>query len=177
MGRVGMSFRIGIDIGGTFTDFAIMEEATGRLWIHKQLTTPDDPSAAVLDGLGHLLAKAGVSIGAVGTIVHGSTLVTNAVIERRGCRTGMLVTKGFRDVLDIAMERRYDVYDLRLRFPAPIVPRALRTGDHGTRHRVRRGGGAPGSAGGHRADRRTRPAPRHPVAGDLLPALVHGAGA
>lgn len=120
-----MSYRIGIDIGGTFTDFAIIEGGTGDVAIHKLLTTPRDPSIAVLDGIDSLLRQTGVSIADVTTIIHGSTLVTNAVIQRRGARTGMLVTKGFREVLEIAQERRYDLYDLRLHFPDPIVPRAL----------------------------------------------------
>jgi len=121
-----MSYRIGVDIGGTFTDFALVDDTTGTLAIHKQLTTPKDPSLSVLDGIATLLEREGVPIGDVTAIVHGSTLVTNAVIERRGAVTGMLVTRGFADALDIASERRYDLYDLRLTFPAPMVPRRLR---------------------------------------------------
>ncbi|BBK41051.1 hypothetical protein STVA_10710 [Allostella vacuolata] len=118
--------RIGVDIGGTFTDFALFDADGGRMAIHKQLTTPRDPSAAVLDGVARLLADNGVAIAQVGDIVHGTTLVTNAVIERRGAVTGMLVTAGFRDILDMGYESRYDLYDLRLKFPPPIVPRRLR---------------------------------------------------
>ncbi|BBK30507.1 N-methylhydantoinase A [Stella humosa] len=118
--------RIGVDIGGTFTDFALFDAAGGRMAIHKQLTTPRDPSAAVLEGVARLLADNGVAIGQVADIVHGTTLVTNAVIERRGAVTGMLVTAGFRDILDMGYESRYDLYDLRLKFPPPIVPRRLR---------------------------------------------------
>ena len=121
-----MAWRVGVDIGGTFTDFAALDEGTGRLVIHKQLTTPDDPARCVLAGLPELMAKAGAPVGAIGTLVHGTTLVTNAIIERRGARTGMLVTEGFADVLDIALERRYDLYDLRATYPAPLVPRHLR---------------------------------------------------
>src|SRR5690242_4024028 len=121
-----MSYRMGIDIGGTFTDFAMVDDATGAATLEKLLTTPHDPSAAVLEGVKKLLDAGRVAPGALRTIVHGSTLVTNAVIERKGTPTGMLVTKGFRDVLDIALERRYDLYDLRLRFPEPIIPRACR---------------------------------------------------
>ncbi|WP_374444900.1 hydantoinase/oxoprolinase family protein [Stella sp.] len=119
-------YRIGVDIGGTFTDFALFDAAGGRMAIHKQLTTPRDPSAAVLDGVATMLAANGVAIDRVHDIVHGTTLVTNAVIERRGAVTGMLVTAGFRDILDMGYESRYDLYDLRLRFPPPIVPRRLR---------------------------------------------------
>ena len=120
------SYRLGVDIGGTFTDFALLEDATGRLVIHKQLTSPDDPSAAALAGVPVLLDRAGVAIGDVDTVVHGTTLVTNALIERRGAVTGMVCTAGFADVLDIAMERRYDMYDLRIAYPRPLVPRGLR---------------------------------------------------
>jgi N-methylhydantoinase A len=121
-----MSYRIGVDIGGTFTDFALLNDDTGALAIHKQLTTPKDPAASVLEGCEILLKANTVDIAAVTAVVHGTTLVTNAVIERRGAVTGALVTKGFRDIFDIALERRYDLFDLRLRFPDPLVPRHLR---------------------------------------------------
>ncbi|MEQ9664416.1 MAG: hydantoinase/oxoprolinase family protein [Phycisphaerales bacterium] len=121
-----MAWRVGIDIGGTFTDFAALDEESGRLVVHKQLTTPRDPSESVISGLPLLLAKAGVAMAAVGTVVHGTTLVTNALIERRGARTAMICTAGFGDLLDIAKERRYDMYDLRIAYPDPLVPRALR---------------------------------------------------
>jgi N-methylhydantoinase A len=120
-----VSVRVGVDIGGTFTDFALLD-AGGRLVVHKQLTTPGDPAEAVLTGLPVLLERAGLAAGDVTTLVHGTTLVTNALIERKGARTGMLVTAGFADVLDIAMERRYDMYDLRITYPEPLVPRRLR---------------------------------------------------
>ena len=121
-----MSYRLGVDIGGTFTDFALYDEQSGELAIHKQLTTPDDPSRAVLEGSVALLLREGVDIGVVREIVHGTTLVTNSVIERKGPRTGLLTTKGFRDILDMRQEKRYDVFDLRLAFPDPIVPRRMR---------------------------------------------------
>ena len=119
-------YRIGVDIGGTFTDFALFDDATGDITTHKLLTTPGDPSTAVIAGVSAVTAEAGIAIADVATIVHGTTLVTNAVIERRGAPTAMLVTKGFRDTLDIGMERRYDLFDLRIRFPEPLVPRHLR---------------------------------------------------
>ena len=121
-----MSHRLGVDIGGTFTDFALVDDQTGALAVHKQLTTPADPSQCVLAGLAALLERTGTEIAELTTIAHGTTLVTNAVIERKGAATGMLVTEGFRDVLDIAMERRYDLFDLRLHFAEPVVPRRLR---------------------------------------------------
>lgn len=121
-----MAFRIGIDIGGTFTDFALIDDHTGAISIHKQLTTPKDPSVAVLEGIDAILAERKASITDVSSVIHGSTLVTNALIERRGAPVGMLVTKGFRDVLDIALETRYDLYDLRIQLPRPLVPRNMR---------------------------------------------------
>ncbi len=121
-----MTLRLGVDIGGTFTDFALFDEASGAITVHKQLTTPHDPAESVLTGIDAVLAKAGADIAAVSTIVHGTTLVTNAVIERKGAAIGMLVTKGFGDVMEIGMERRYDLFDLRLRYATPVVPRANR---------------------------------------------------
>ncbi len=121
-----MSYRLGVDIGGTFTDFALFDQARNEMFIHKQLTTPDDPSRAVLEGATRLLTRKGVAMAELESIAHGTTLVTNAVIERRGASTGMLVSEGFRDVLDMARETRYDLFDLRLKFPEPLVPRKLR---------------------------------------------------
>jgi N-methylhydantoinase A len=121
-----MQYRLGVDIGGTFTDFALFAADGGTLAIFKQLTTPDDPSRAVLEGISALLAREKIAIESVVDIVHGTTLVTNAIIERRGACTGMLTTEGFLDVLDMREEKRYDVFDLRITFPEPIVPRPLR---------------------------------------------------
>jgi N-methylhydantoinase A len=119
-------FRLGVDIGGTFTDFALVDGGGRRVAVHKQLTTPADPSLAVLEGMRDILAQAGIGVADLQEIAHGTTLVTNALIERRGARTGMLVTEGFRDLLDIGREQRYDLFDMRLRFAAPIVPRQHR---------------------------------------------------
>ena len=121
-----MTNRIAIDIGGTFTDFALLDSRTGRTAIHKRLTTPSDPARAVLEGIVELLARQKASMTEVETVMHGTTLITNAIIERRGAVTGFLVTRGFRDVLDIGKEQRYDLFDLRIRFPEPLVPRPLR---------------------------------------------------
>ncbi len=129
-----MKYRIGVDIGGTFTDFALVDDDTGAMSIHKQLTTPRDPSQAVMQGIDTLLKDRGASMDAVATVIHGSTLVTNALIERKGVAVGMLVTAGFADVLDVARETRYDLYDLRIRIPDPLVPRALR---HEVNERIR----------------------------------------
>ncbi len=121
-----MTHRVGIDIGGTFTDFVLLDDDHGDIHVHKRLTTADDPAIAVLEGLDQLLAEAQITISSVQSIIHGSTLVTNAVIERRGATVGMLVTNGFIDVLDIALEQRYDLYQLDIRYPTPLVPRNQR---------------------------------------------------
>jgi N-methylhydantoinase A/oxoprolinase/acetone carboxylase beta subunit len=121
-------YRLGVDIGGTFTDFVLEEVGTGRLHLAKTLTTPGDPSDAVMAGLAELLARSGVAAAAISQIVHGTTLGTNAVIERTGARTGLLTTEGFRDVLAIGREARYDYYDLQLELPQTLVPRPLRLG-------------------------------------------------
>jgi N-methylhydantoinase A len=118
--------RVGVDIGGTFTDLALHDGSGNRLAIHKQLTTPDDPSRAVIEGVERLAAMNGITAGDLGDIVHGTTLVTNSVIERRGARTGMLGTAGFSDIMDMGLERRYDLFDLRITYAQPLVPRKLR---------------------------------------------------
>ena len=119
-------YKLGIDVGGTFTDFALVNEKTGTMAIYKQLTTPHDPSECVLDGACNILAAKSASFDQVRILVHGTTLVTNAVIERKGAVTGMLTTAGFRDILDIAKESRYDLFDLHIVFPEPLIPRPLR---------------------------------------------------
>ena len=112
-----MTWRLGVDIGGTFTDFALFDESGSEIAMLKRLTTPADPSIAVIEGTAALLRREDVPIAEVETIAHGTTLVTNAVIERRGAKTGMLVTAGFRDILDMGFEQRYDLFDLRLTGP------------------------------------------------------------
>jgi N-methylhydantoinase A len=119
-------YRVGIDIGGTFTDFGLFDPRGCKMSVHKRLTTPHDPSEAVTEGVKALLSREDVAITDVSDIVHGTTLVTNAVIERRGAATGMLATAGFSDILDMGFERRYDLFDLRVKYPPPLVPRRLR---------------------------------------------------
>ncbi|MFN4145203.1 MAG: hydantoinase/oxoprolinase family protein [Runella sp.] len=123
-----MTYRLGIDIGGTFTDLVLLEEKTGRLFFGKTLTTYDNPTNGIIKGTLELLDREGVKPSEVKNIVHGTTLVTNAVIERRGAKTGLLTTKGFEDVLEIGREFRYDIYDIFLSVPEPLVPRNLRLG-------------------------------------------------
>lgn len=115
---------LGIDVGGTFTDLAILDLETQELWTHKLLTTPEDPVRAVREGARAVAAMAGGAFPS--RVIHGTTLVTNAIVERKGAVTGLLTTQGFRDVLEIRREGRYDLYDLNLDFPEPLVPRRLR---------------------------------------------------
>ena len=113
--------RIGVDIGGTFTDVAV--ECDRGCLTSKVLTTPGDPVQGVLDGVRLALSRAGLVPRDVGAVIHGTTLATNALIERRGATVGAIVTAGFRDILEIAYERRYDQYDLYLEKPDTLVPR------------------------------------------------------
>jgi N-methylhydantoinase A len=119
-------YRIGVDIGGTFTDLVMLDTHDGRLFNGKVLTTPHAPEQAVLEGVSALLAKHGVAPGQVRHVIHGTTLVANALIERRGVPTGFLTTQGFRDVQEIGTEMRHDTYDLFMRRPDPLVPRRHR---------------------------------------------------
>jgi 5-oxoprolinase (ATP-hydrolysing) len=119
-------FQVGVDIGGTFTDFVLLNTATGGVRVHKRLTTPADPSQATLEGLDVLLGEASLNLSHIDRIVHGTTLVANAIIEHRGAKTAMLTTRGFRDILEMGREQRYHIYDLFLKFPDPLVPRELR---------------------------------------------------
>lgn len=121
-----MSFNLGCDIGGTFTDFVLADENSGEFFVHKCLTTPGDPSSAVEEGVTALDGKQPGYLADTRALVHGTTLVINSVIERKGAVTGLLVTEGFKDVLEIGLEKRFDGYDLQIRFPEPLVPRSLR---------------------------------------------------
>ncbi len=121
-----MTTRIGVDIGGTFTDLVWVDDATGSVRVVKLLTTPKEPAQAVEQGIVTLLADAGSTPASVRTVIHGTTLATNALIERKGAKVGLLTTAGFRDALEIGREGRYDMYDLFIDPPATLVPRHLR---------------------------------------------------
>ncbi|MCG8544272.1 MAG: hydantoinase/oxoprolinase family protein, partial [Alphaproteobacteria bacterium] len=118
--------RIGVDVGGTFTDFVLVDEDRDLIFTGKRLTTPEDPSTAVLEGTERLLHEAGTDASAVHSIVHGTTLVTNTLIERNGAKVGLITTRGVRDALEMGREIRYDLYDLYLESPPTLVPRYLR---------------------------------------------------
>ena len=119
-------FRLGCDIGGTFTDFVLLDDVTGEIHVHKCLTTPSDPSDAVVQGVHQLQARHGAVVDQLDEVIHGTTLVINAIIERKGARTGLITTRGFRDVLELGREIRYAPYDVFAEFPEPLVPRRLR---------------------------------------------------
>jgi N-methylhydantoinase A len=127
-----MSYRIAIDIGGTFTDGVIENAATGEVRLAKRLTTQADPGQALADVVDDLLAAvsrfhgSGSPAEAVSEVVHGSTLVTNALIERKGAKTALVATEGTADIIDIAREVRYDLYDLDIQMPKPLVKREHR---------------------------------------------------
>ena len=116
--------RLAVDIGGTFTDVVL--EADGALTATKVLTTPAGPAAAVVQGLGEVLARAGCQSADLAVVLHGTTLATNALIERRGARTALVTTEGHRDVLEMAYENRFEQYDVNVNRPPPLVPRPWR---------------------------------------------------
>jgi N-methylhydantoinase A len=117
---------LGCDIGGTFTDFVLVNDETGEFQINKCLTTPADPSDAVDEGIRGLLERVPGFMPKIDEIIHGTTLVINAIIERKGSKTALITTRGFRDVLELGREIRYDAYDIFAEYPEPLVPRSLR---------------------------------------------------
>ena len=116
--------RIGIDIGGTFTDVVL--DKSGRIFSKKYLTTPDNPEVGALAGINKLLMNYNLKVENIDTIVHGTTIAANALIERKGAKTALITTEGFRDVLEMRYEKRFDQYDLGIELPRPLVPRELR---------------------------------------------------
>ena len=124
-GLPSTGWRLGVDIGGTFTDIAL-EHGGGRFHSVKLLTTGAEPERAVLDGVAAACAQAGIALADIGRIIHGTTLATNAMIERRGAETLFVTTEGFRDVLEMGSESRFDQYDLNIVKPVPLVRRARR---------------------------------------------------
>jgi N-methylhydantoinase A len=118
-------YRVGVDVGGTFTDIVFMSEA-GEVTVKKVLSTPEDYSEAILEGIGASLADRGLEGRGVEVVVHGTTIATNAILTQSGARTGLITTRGFRDVLEFGRIRRPRLYDMEWERPAPLVPRYLR---------------------------------------------------
>src|SRR5581483_6233345 len=117
--------RLGVDIGGTFTDI-VLARPDGSVLVSKVPSTPDDPGRAVVHGVDALLRRAGVAPGDVVEVVHGTTVASNTILQKTGARTGLLTTRGFRDVLEIARIRTPGMFDLAWRKPEPLVPRRWR---------------------------------------------------
>ena len=120
------AYRLGVDIGGTFTDFALVDEDTGAIRVEKMLTSAQAPEETVLRGLDSLSETIEGLLQRTEEVIHATTLVTNVILERKGATTGLLTTAGFRDILEIAREVRYDIFDMFIRLPEPLVPRQLR---------------------------------------------------
>jgi N-methylhydantoinase A len=120
------SYRLGCDIGGTFTDFVLLNDRTGVITINKCLTTPSDPSDAVEQGIRQLERMVPGFVEDLDEVIHGTTLVINSIIERKGARTGLITTKGFRDILELGREIRYAPYDVFAEFPEPLIQRRFR---------------------------------------------------
>ena len=122
------SYRLGIDIGGTFSDFALVDDADGTIRVEKTLTSAHAPEESVMRGIGNLAGAIPDLLARTREVIHATTLVTNVILERKGAKTGLLTTEGFRDILELAREVRYDIYDMFIRLPEPMVPRRLRLG-------------------------------------------------
>lgn len=123
--RVSM-FRIGIDVGGTFTDFTLIDERAGQVKFHKVPSTPHDPSEAIERGIAEMLHSNGIAPADVGHVGHGTTVATNLIIERKGARVGLLTTRGFRDILEIGRQTRPHLFDYGVGKPPALVPRRWR---------------------------------------------------
>ena len=119
-----MSIRLAIDIGGTFTDLVLDEN--GRRHTAKVLTTPDRPADGLMQGVGQILEQSGIRPGDIDLVVHGTTLATNALIERKGAKTALITTEGHRDTLEMAFENRFDQYDIQADRNPPLIERELR---------------------------------------------------
>lgn len=120
------NYVLGVDIGGTFTDFVLVNAKSGQVFLNKRLTTPAEPEQSVTEGVDELLQKAGINGTDLQVVIHGTTLITNALIERKGVRTAFIASEGHKDVLEIGNEMRYDTYDLFLEKPEPLVEQTLR---------------------------------------------------
>src|SRR5919108_2037311 len=122
------AYALGFDIGGTFTDFVRLDLETGAVSVYKALTDAHDPARGVLEGLKAFMKHADWSLPQVDAAIHSTTLITNAIIERKGAPTALITTGGFRDILAMGREQMYDIYDLFAQFPEPLVPRHRRYG-------------------------------------------------
>ena len=171
--------RIGVDVGGTFTDLILVDEAAGAITVDKVPSTPDDPARAVMTGVGALCGKAGVSLEAVDLLLHGTTVATNITLEHKGAEVGLITTEGFRDILHIARHKKPHNFSLQQELPWQVAPTGeaappahrARKGhraqgrDHRAAGRGRGAGARTGAAGGGGRRHRRLPAARLPQPG------------
>ena len=123
--RAGMQFRVGVDVGGTFTDIVLVEETSGEILVAKVATVPDDPSEGCINGIEKALARHSLEPGQFSFAVHGTTIATNTIIEGKSAKAGLITSEGFRDVLEIAYQTRHKLYDVFYEMPPPLIPRYL----------------------------------------------------
>ncbi len=171
-------YRIAVDTGGTFSDFVYLNEDKGEVTISKVPSTPDDPSRAILQGVEGLLTQ-GVRAADVGYFCHGTTVGTNALLEGKGVRTGLLVTEGFRGIYEVAEQARpygTAIFDVMYDKPAPLVPQSL-TGEVKERVDFRGTVLRPLDEGALRETLRRLKAQKHRVARGVPPVLVPASGA
>ena len=128
IGNLMSRYRLGVDIGGTFTDFSVVDEVTGEVKVEKMLTSSDAPERTVLQGVDNLADTIPDMLIQANEVIHATTLITNVILERKGAKIGLLTTEGFKDILEIAREVRYDIFDMFIRLPEPMVERSLRLG-------------------------------------------------
>src|ERR1700722_13042826 len=121
-----MTWRAGVDSGGTFTDVCLFDDSTGQVAVWKGASTPDDPSRGIANGVAQGTSRVDATPAAIGYFGHGTTVATNALIQHRGVRTGLITTDGFRDLLEIGRQKRPDLYDLQADKPETLVSRDLR---------------------------------------------------
>ena len=121
-----MSYKLGVDVGGTFTDVCVFNQESREVMIHKLPSTPNDPSEAIGNGINQILAAHGISPGELIYLAHGTTVATNACLERKGCKTGLITTKGFRDLIELARQKRSSLYDTQIEKPIPIIYKNMR---------------------------------------------------
>lgn len=121
-----MQYRIGVDTGGTFTDVSLVSEETGEVYITKVPSTPENSAIGVMNGVKQILSETGVNSKDLSFFIHGSTVATNTLLEKKGAKTALVTTQGFRDVLEIGRQTRPKLYEFRARRPKPLIPRNLR---------------------------------------------------
>src|SRR5699024_7365521 len=121
-----MNYRIGVDTGGTFTDVSLISEKTGDILVTKVPSTPENSAIGVMDGVKQILTENDIPTDDISFFTHGSTVATNTLLERKGAKTALITTKGFRDILGIGRQTRPDLYNFRARRPDPLMPRNLR---------------------------------------------------